>query len=347
MKIRPSGTTLLALLLVLAAGGTAGFLLRPADPPSDLTAATDLDSAPVLAEPYTDERTVPVRFSVAPTLDLLLRGNGTLTATECTAGGTLESGTAVARVDDEPVLGLATSIPPHRDLRRGHRGDDVRALQDELARLGHDVTVDGVYGWETARTVRMLMDDVGFDDPSYSLSRADLVWMPASEVSVEECSGLPGADVSPGTPLAAISGTLESARIEPMPQTSLSGKRQVTISGSTGPVSEDGLIDDPDFLRELADTPAARAAVGGEEEPVNGALELVEPVDAYSVPPGAVFDETETGGCLASGDSVYAVRVVGSSLGSAIVVPEEGVELPERVDLGPARTATSCEGGDA
>ena len=328
MKIRPSGTTLLAALLLVTTGGTAGFLLRPAEPPSDLEAATELDSAPVVAEAFTDERNVRVALNFSPTLDLVLGRGGTVTASECVPDGALESGEVLARVNDEPVVGLATSMPLYRDLAQGHRGADVRALQKELERLGLLSSVDGVYGWGTAQAVRQLFRDAGVRHPDGRLSREDVVWMPSAEVAVDDCAVLPGSSVSSGGAFAEVSGTLESARVESMPDSPLSGDRLLTVAGVTGPVDEDGFVDDEEFLRELADTSAARSAQQGEEDPVNGSLELSEPVDAFSVPPGALIGTAEGEGCLEAGGSLYAVRVVGSSLGGAVVVPVEDGGLP-------------------
>lgn len=344
MKIRPSGTTMLAALILVAAGGTAGFLLRPAEAPSDLGAATELDSAPVVAEAFDDERNVQVALNISPTLDLAFGRSGTVTASECVPDGTLESGEVLARVDDDPVVGLATSVPLYRDLSQGQRGADVRALQKELERLGLLSSADGVYGWQTAQAVRQLFRDAGVRHPDGRLSREDVVWMPAAEVVVDDCAVLPGSSVSSGGVFAEVSGALESARVESMPDSPLPGERLLTVSGVTGPVDEDGFVDDEEFLRELADTSAARSAQQGEDEPVSGSLALAEPVDAFSVPPGALVGTADGEGCLEAGGSLYAVRVVGSSLGGAVVVPVEGGELPDRVDLGPAQSATSCPG---
>ncbi|MEU3020442.1 peptidoglycan-binding domain-containing protein [Nocardiopsis sp. NPDC007018] len=344
MKIRPSGTTLLAALLLLTTGGTAGFLLRPADPPSDLASATELDSAPVVAEAFTDERNVRVALNVAPALDLVFGRSGTVTASSCVPGAALESGAVLARVDDAPVVGLATSLPLYRDLGQGHRGADVRALQKELDRLGYSTSVDGVYGWQTARAVRSLFKDAGVRHPDGRLSREDVVWMPSSEVAVDSCAVQPGSSVSAGGAYAEVPGVLESAQLESVPESPLTGDRLLTVAGVTGPVDEDGLVDDAEFLRELAGTPAVRSAQQGEEEPVNGSLELAEAVDAFTVPPGSLVGTAEGASCLESGGTLYAVRVVGSSLGGAVVVPAADGDLPDRVDLGPAQSATDCPG---
>ncbi|MEU0488109.1 peptidoglycan-binding domain-containing protein [Nocardiopsis sp. NPDC006139] len=346
MKTRPSGTVLLSALLLLTAGGTAGFLLRPPDPPPDLAAAADIDSAPVLREPFDDARSVEVELTVTPTLDLAFGGSGRVTSSACVPGTVLASGEEAARVDDRPVVALATSMPLYRDLGRGSRGGDVRALQQELDRLGHATAVDGVYGWQTHQAVREFQREAGIGNPTGSVALADVLWMPSSEVTFEECKALPGSEASAGGAFASVPGALEAARLGSVPDLDVPGDRLLTVAGVTGPVDAEGLAEDPEFLRELADTPEARAAVAGEGEPLTGSVALAEPVDAARVPPGALFAVAGDTGCLRSEGSFHPVRIIGSGVGSTVVVPEEdGADLPADVDLGPALTGDSCEGG--
>lgn len=342
MRNRPRGTALLSAVLLLAAGGTAGFLLRPAPPPSDLAAATAPDNAPVLHEPFDDARSVEVELAVSPALGLAFGGSGRVTSSSCVAGATLASGEEAARVDDRPVVALATSMPLYRDLRRGLRGGDVRSLQTELDRLGHHVTVDGVFGRQTHQAVRGFEREAGLR-PDGVVALEDLVWTPSSEVVFEECQALPGSAVSEGADFASVPGTLETARLTSVPDLDVPGDRLLTVAGVTGPVDAEGLAGDPDFLRELADTPEALAAVAGEGEPLTGSTALAEPVDASRVPPGALFAVSGDTGCLRSAGTVHPVRVIGSGVGNAVVVPrEEGAALPDSVDLGPFDD--SCEG---
>jgi peptidoglycan hydrolase-like protein with peptidoglycan-binding domain len=337
---------MLSAVLLLAAGGTAGFLLRPADPPVDLASAADIDTAPVLHEPFDDARSVEVELVTSPALDLAFGGSGRVTASACVDGGTLSSGEEAARVNDQPVIALATSMPLYRDLHRGVRGGDVRALQKELDRLNYPVAADGVYGWQTSQAVRELQLDAGMRDPSGSVDLARVIWMPSSEVTFEECGAVPGSAASAGGTFASIPGALEGARLSSVPDLDVPGERRLTVAGVSGPIDGEGLAEDPDFLRELADTPEARAAVAGEGEPLTGSVALTEHVDASRVPPGALFGVTGDTGCLRSGGSLHTVRIIGSGVGSSVVVAEEdGVGLPDNVDLGPALARESCEGG--
>lgn len=266
-----------------------------------------------------------------------------MTDTECASGGSLKSGEVLARVDDEPLLGLATSVPLYRDLSSGVRGEDVRALQAELDRLGHTVEEDGVFGTRTYLAVRDLRRAAGMSPPSGTLSLEEVIWMPSSEVTAQECAAPPGADVSPGSTFAEVPGVLESAQPASIPDDLVEGERLLTVSGVSGPLGEEGIADDPEFLRELSETGAAQNAMAGEEEPVSGTVRLAEDVDVFRVAPGALFGESDGAGCLESEGVLLPVRIVGSSLGSAFVLPRGDVELPERVDLGPEGRVSTCE----
>ena len=46
-------------------------------------------------------------------------------------------------------------------LRNGMRGEEVRALQERLVRLGHDLAVDGIFGRETESVVLQIQELAG------------------------------------------------------------------------------------------------------------------------------------------------------------------------------------------
>jgi hypothetical protein len=67
-----------------------------------------------------------------------------------------EESTEVAAPGGEPAFG-------GRALRRGSRGDEVRAVQRRLAELGHSLSVDGVFGSGTAGVIRTFQADRGLE----------------------------------------------------------------------------------------------------------------------------------------------------------------------------------------
>lgn len=70
---------------------------------------------------------------------------------------------------DKPPGGPAASIPaapssgPREKLVRGDEGDDVRVIQEALAKRGFDVQVDGKYGSGTEAAVRRFQRDNGLN----------------------------------------------------------------------------------------------------------------------------------------------------------------------------------------
>ncbi|GAA1108755.1 peptidoglycan-binding domain-containing protein [Nocardiopsis metallicus] len=346
MRFHLSGGASLTVLVLVAAAGTTGFLLRPAEPPANLSPGQSADSAPSSVERFSDERSVEVDLVTGPDLDLELGRGGRVTSTECSAGASLASGEAVAEIDGEPVLALATSAPPYRDLAPGARGPDVAALQSELARLGHDTAEDGTYGEGTATAVRAFQRDGGLPRPDGRMPLAGTLWIPAAEVAVGECHAPIGTTVGPGSSFATVPGTLAEVTVTSPPTARVDGARVLTVGGVTGPFDADGRGDDPDFLRELSDTAEARAARDGEGTRAMGSLALAEPVEVLRVPPGAVSGGSEGTGCLVSEGRTHAVDIVGSTIGSALVVPAGGGDpttLPGRVDLKGAQAGT-CQG---
>lgn len=59
---------------------------------------------------------------------------------------------------------LSCWIQPYseaRILKRGMRGDDVESLQTFLYDLGHKLTVDGIFGWETEKLIKEIQKNAG------------------------------------------------------------------------------------------------------------------------------------------------------------------------------------------
>lgn len=88
-------------------------------------------------------------------------GAGTLTWLPA-EGDTLSRGQAVYRADERPRVLLYGGTPFHRELTTGHRGRDVRLLEENLAELGYTgFTADAHYTWATAQAVRAWQRDLG------------------------------------------------------------------------------------------------------------------------------------------------------------------------------------------
>lgn len=81
-------------------------------------------------------------------------------------GTVVQPGEVLYRVDEQPVVLLAGTVPAYRDLAPGvAEGEDVRQLEAALVAFGHataeDLTVDTAYTSATARAVRRWQEALG------------------------------------------------------------------------------------------------------------------------------------------------------------------------------------------
>ncbi|MFC7328882.1 peptidoglycan-binding domain-containing protein [Marinactinospora rubrisoli] len=341
LRVESRGTALLAGLVLLTSGGAVGFLLRPADPPTELAEADAPTSAPTSVAEFADERTVEVEFDIPAALALEVGFAGRVTSTRCADGAEIRSGQVVARIDDIPLVALATSVPLYRDLERGDRGSDVRALQTALSRLGHPAASDGTYGRQTAEAVRALQEEAGFRDPDGAVDVDRFMWLPAEEVTLDGCEAALGRNLAAGETYGTVANQLTAVSATSMPGGALPGERTIEVLGVSGPMDEDGRATDPEFLAELAATDEFREVTASEDaDPVTAEIRLASPVRAVKVPPAAVFAIEGGSGCVESGETAYPVQIVGSNLGATLV--ELAGDPPAEVDLGPAITAETC-----
>jgi peptidoglycan hydrolase-like protein with peptidoglycan-binding domain len=78
-------------------------------------------------------------------------------------GDVIERDGALYAVDERDVRSMYGTVPLWRDLERGLQGADVRQLNENLAALGYDVSVDDRFGPRTERAVRQWQQDRGHD----------------------------------------------------------------------------------------------------------------------------------------------------------------------------------------
>jgi peptidoglycan hydrolase-like protein with peptidoglycan-binding domain len=331
-----------AVAVILVAAGAAGALLLSSERvPAELRSGSAPAAAAAAAEQFTDERTVEATFTVAESAPITLRAEGTVTASRCVPGRPLASGSPALRVNDRPVVLLHTRVPPYRDLQRGHEGRDVKALQQELARLGYQVDADGDFDRRTAQAVKELETAAGFAEPDGVVSMADIAWLPQPTVTPTSCDATLGATVTPGGSLAKLAGRLSAVRLASLPAGLVPGARSITVFGVTGALAGDRTATDPAFLASLAATPEFQAQVAADsKDPATATLSLVKPLTAVKVPPAAIFALNGSQGCVQSGTRTIPVVVVGSGLGASLVTLSG--PRPSSVNLGAAITASRC-----
>lgn len=117
----------------LAAGmGLAVGLERTMTPPS-LSDSSDAGNLALGSEEFDDVRSLNVDVTASPAGGVAFPVSGRATFASCPADGVVRSGSREYGVDGTPLVSLHTDTPLYRDLAYGDKGDDVTALQNELA----------------------------------------------------------------------------------------------------------------------------------------------------------------------------------------------------------------------
>lgn len=101
-------------------------------------------------------------------------------------GAVIERDGVLYAVDERGVRSMYGTVPVWRDLVRGLEGTDVRQLNENLAALGYDVSVDDEFGPRTQRAVRewqrdrghrvtgvLTADDIAFVDGAVRVASVD------------------------------------------------------------------------------------------------------------------------------------------------------------------------------
>jgi Putative peptidoglycan binding domain len=330
-----AGTVGLAALALVAAGAAIGAVLLPEQVSPSLGPAQGDRFVAVSTESYDGARKVQLTPEVTESTELTVTDSGRITASTCAPGTALVSGSSPLTVDDRPVLALATPTPLWRDLDVDARGPDVRALQEELARLGHPVKADGVYGTRTRDAVKALMRGIGVERPTGALPVASVLWLPAQEVRTATCAVRPGDRLTDGV-VAEVAGGLTSLKVADPAE----GEWVVRYRDVTAPVPSDGKVVDPTFLAAVEAGPELELALSDDG---SGTIDVeyawAAPADVAVVPPSAVTSLAGGAGCVVTEEGVKPVTVVSSALGQTLVSFDG--PLPARVDTRPA-AGTTC-----
>lgn len=120
------------------------------------------------------------------------------------AGDVIERDGALYAVDERDVRSMYGTVPLWRDLERGLQGSDVRQLNENLAALGYDVSVDDRFGPRTERAVRQWQRDRGHEVTA--VLTADDVAFVDGAVRVASVDGRLGERIAGGAGAAAGAG---------------------------------------------------------------------------------------------------------------------------------------------
>ncbi|WP_156888084.1 peptidoglycan-binding domain-containing protein [Microbacterium indicum] len=351
-------TASLVAVGLVCAGAAAALLLRPAVPAS-LAGDAAATTAPAAQREFADEQAVDVRLTMADSASIVAPRDGRVTALQCAPGAEAHSGDTMVSVDGRPLLSLATSTPLWRDLRIGDTGADVTALQETLTADGYATAADGVVGSSTADAVRSAFRAIGVTGPSGQpeeqagdedeaaqqavvLAVADVVWLPAPSLVLQECATVVGGQMAAGDVLATSPDVVTGVRITGQDSSALPGDRVVAVGDVAGALTADQTIVDPEFLRDIVTTPEfSEAAPQDHEVVLPGTSSLTAPVAVLAVPASAVFGLAGTAGCISIDGSPVPVDVAGSELGQTLVAPREPLDGVSQVDAKPEADA-SC-----
>lgn len=346
----PIAVIALVGVAVFAAGACASWLWLVPETPGSLAAPTTAAAAPVTYRDYDDARSVSVDVVAGAKTPLVSGASGRVTASACSAGSVIGSGTRFLSVDGAPLVTLATATPLWRDLSDGDTGDDVQALQAELVRLGSPIAMDGRMGRDTLGAVADLLKRAGDfgktedSSPPTTVAAGRFVWLPAPSARIRTCDAAVGTTVTAGGIIATTEGGVDRAAVAHLPSGLSPGERDLTVDDVTVPVDAGGAITASEALAALATTPSfARGSAGSDSggtgsdgetgaSTITGRLTLRTPVKVGVVSPSAVYAITGSTGCVASEGVAHRVTIVGSQLGQTYVRFEKG-DRPRSVDL--------------
>ncbi|PYY33159.1 peptidoglycan-binding protein [Curtobacterium sp. MCBD17_030] len=338
----------LGSLLVAAAAAVGAVVALPTDPPAALRTASPVQTVAVTERTDADEHQVQLALDTGAPRSVVTSRTGIVTSSSCSTGGVLRSGTEIARVDDVPVIAFASRTPLFRDLTLDDRGEDVRGLQQELARLGSTIAVDGIVGPGTLRATRsfLLSHDVPRAAvPDDTIERSAFAWIPAAEATVRTCTAVVGAPVDADGTLVELPAELRGARIQQLPSEAVAGAREIAVGQLRTAVDDNGVVTDPDALTQIGALPEYAATVASADgvPTLLASWVLAEPLEVRVVPPSALWDVRDHHACVqpVPGDPVR-VEVVGSELGQSFIrVDPGGTADPTTADPTTAEPATA------
>lgn len=337
------------VLVVAAACITAGVcaVYLPDRTPALLQHAAEVTSAPVETQEWSNTR--QVTFTPTMSADRILTSNssGMVTADWSSAG--LQSGKAAFAVDGRPVISLATSQPLWRDLHYYDTGEDVRALNNELVRLGYPADADSAtYSWNTGNAWSKLLaaaGSAGAADGSFQIS--DMLWIPQDSVSVSGWTASPGAQIMAGAQLATVLGVLEKLTIGGIAATD--SDRTVVVYGQSGtlPAGQTNVTDQA-FLDAVSSSQSWKSQTADSlAAGVSGTISTGDSTHVLRVPAAAVFgmDATGANGCIIAEGKTVHVSIVGAQMGVSLVTATDGsdIDAMHSVTVGSALGSATCE----
>lgn len=330
------------LIVGAAVGVGVAYALFSSNTPESLQTEAPLSSVHVTMQEFDDPRSVELAAEILPPANIVPNRAGTVTAWACSQGAALTSGTSAIAVDGVNLLNLSTSVPLWRDLAPGDKGTDVKALEEELVRLGQPANVDAVLSRAEMKTLTELAKGAGVALDG-ALARDLTVWLPGPSVSVEQCEKQLGAPIAAGDIVATVdSGVVVSAVA--LPEDRLPGERYLDLLSEPVALSDAGELPPEVTSTAIRGTNAFREAASASPEATSvilkGKVRLQTPVKVAAIPATAILVDSAGTACVFVDDEPLAVTVVGSEFGNSFVVFSSEAS-PDSVDAKPG-TRPSC-----
>lgn len=285
-----------------------------------------------------DATAVDISIVVAQGTAVLSPGSGVVTATHVSAGQPIEQGAPLIAVNYQDVLVYPSATPLYRDLGRGDRGRDVRALGDYLSAIGlmSSDDISDTYDSRFVAAVRRLQERIGAK-PDGHFSLTYVAYVDPGMTNYSPLKTQVGAQVSPGQELIAGRTVAVSASFKPSStsrslESFVAQKVVVRAAGVDVAISDISSVtaEEADSLLGLLDDAATAGAVSrissADGESFSGAVVMLQDPPTYgAVPATAVYLNSEGEACVfvRSEDSRFspvAVTDVGSSTNEVGIV---------------------------
>jgi hypothetical protein len=200
----------LAAAGVLLLGGGSNPGPAPAAAASGATASVE-------RRDLVDRDTVDGTLGYADTGSLVSAASGVLTGLR-DPGSVVTRGHSLYDIDGKPAAFLMYGeLPAWRDFAPGtDDGEDVRQLERNLRKLGHDpdhdMMIDDEWDWATTAAVKRFQRARELDDDG-TLARGEVVFR-AGEARIGEAKAQVGQQVAPGAQLADVSSTERDVTVD-------------------------------------------------------------------------------------------------------------------------------------
>jgi Putative peptidoglycan binding domain len=337
--------TTLGVTTVAATGVGAWFWTRDgsadATPSAAAPAATAVVERATLAATETWDGTLGHGTPVAVSAG----GAGTITGL-VEQGAAVERGTALYRLDEQPVTLLYGAVPMYRDLGVGADGADVEQLEANLVALGYDGFIaDDEYTDRTADAVMEWQEDIGADETG-GVTRSAVVFLEAGG-QVDTVQAAIGDSVTPGSAVLDVTGTEQVVSLEvevddrdlvavgtavtvvlpggqEVPGTVASATVTEAESDDSGPTAPDEGAGGGDSVTEVEVTLTKAAPADLDGSTVDVVVAVDERTDVLTVPVNALLALAEGG---------YGLEVVADDGTSSIVAVETGLFANGQVEV--------------